>query len=96
MNWNADAEIKRLHQEAWERQFENRWNEFFRNCRIGRVISKTARGGLLDILKHVRPPSVPGYPNYDSGWVPGSMPNCGCRVGSSCGNVACPHRLVAT
>lgn len=73
---------------------ENHKNEIVRHCRIGRVERKT------------KLPLMPFSPAFD--FVPSNpllngdlqvgmfMPKCGCRVGSACGNVACPHRPVAT
>lgn len=76
-----------------DRCMVNHLNEILRHCRIGRVDEK------------VRPilPFTPGL-----GCLPKSpdltgimkpvmfMPKCGCRVGSACGNVACPHGSIAT
>jgi len=83
--------------EETDRRLENVVNRIQRHCRIGKVARKPAPivpaisellGGLR--VKQPYPPlmNFPRSPEY--------MPQCGCKVGTACGNVACPHRLVAT
>ena len=76
-----------------DRRMVNHLNEILRHCRIGRVDEKVR-------------PILPFTPGLD--YLPTRqdltgmlkpvmfMTKCGCRVGSACGNVACPHGSVAT
>jgi hypothetical protein len=83
--------------ELLHKEMANMSNEQYRHCRIGKVIPKTS-------LFPLSPPMVPKltlpkmWPFYDHAGAPSPqyMAKCGCKVGTACGNVACPHRLVAT
>lgn len=92
------APIAPISYEEQERRLENVVNRIQRHCRIGKVTAKPVYAQmpkLSDMLGGLRvrqtyPPLMnsPGQIEY--------MQGCGCKVGQSCGNVACPHRLVAT
>lgn len=82
-----------LDEDERDRRMVNHINEILRHCRIGHVTEK------------VRPilPFTPALDYLPKGQdLTGmlkpvmSMPKCGCRVGSACGNVACPHGAVVT
>lgn len=83
--------------EIVEKQIANVANELKRHCKIGKVKRKArnAFGGLLpDIMK--TQPILPTWPHDGSSLPkPMYMGKCGCKVGTVCGNVASPHRLVA-
>ena len=73
-------------------QAQNLLNAVHRHCVIGKVRAKfRPTKPQTFILKH------PGqWPFGDTEWKQTYMDKCGCKVGTACGNVACPHRLVAT
>jgi hypothetical protein len=76
------------------RMMSNEINKSFRHCKIGKVVEK----------RIYRPVNVPGLSPYGKpfSWpdihapFSAKMDKCGCKVGSVCNNVACPHRLIAT
>jgi len=78
--------------EDMRRETENVVNRLHRHCRIGRITKKMMiHGGEMVKLP--------------KGWTPDPlrqaispmfMDKCGCRVGSACGNSACPHGVIAT
>lgn len=84
-----------------DRRFVNHLNEILRHCRIGKVRAKTRpvftpgqpfKGLPVDerfkrYWEPVMPSEIP---------TPLFMDKCGCRVGSACGNAACPHGMVVT
>jgi len=84
-----------------DRQTANQFNAAFRHCRIGKVTMKRRQPNPF---RHIRPikPTWPfsfeetNPPFADTEWKQMFMDKCGCRVGTACGNVACPHRLAAT
>lgn len=78
-----------------DRRLENVINRLQRHCKIGKISPKPPKSihqvpDAFDILKIMSQPI--GQPTIYRGY----MDKCGCKVGSSCGNAACPHRLVAT
>jgi hypothetical protein len=75
------------------RQTENRLNAVMRHCKIGKVTLKTTAKIPVRLVPQ---PLKPIWPFSDTEWKQTYMDKCGCRVGSACGNVACPHRLIAT
>lgn len=84
--------------ELWrDRRAANSLNEILRHCRIGRVFHKftTASGTVVSTRLWMGPqPAIPGPLFYEP--APMFMDKCGCRVGSACGNAACPHRTMVT
>lgn len=70
---------------------EDRLNEVVRHCRIGKITMKNRMPITI-----VHKPLKPIWIGEDTDWKQTFMGKCGCRVGSACGNVACPHRLVVT
>lgn len=86
-----------------DRRFVNHLNEILRHCRIGRVRAKAPpvfkrgepfRGLPLDepFKRYWKPDPI--MPSEIP--TPMFMDKCGCRVGSACGNAACPHRMMVT
>ncbi len=75
------------------RQFENGINKAVRHCKIGKVTRKThpVPDQIKDMFRGAFWPHT-GAPLPTQTY----MPKCGCKVGAACGNVACPHRLIAT
>lgn len=76
-----------------DRRFVNHLNEILRHCRIGKVRTKIVSGHgyvLAPMPKRWFPDPERPAP------TPMFMDKCGCRVGSACGNAACPHRMVVT
>lgn len=82
-----------------DERFENMLNRQFRRCRIVNVKRKARPvnvGGINDFLRGFKQPIIPAYPLKNTEWTQTYMDKCGCKVGLACGNVACPHRPVAT
>lgn len=75
-----------------DRRIENVVNRIQRHCKIGKVTPAIYRPSTVP---NVLPTS---WPFMDGPVTPSPqyMNKCGCKVGSACNNVACPHRLVAT
>jgi hypothetical protein len=77
---------------AWlSRALEDVVNRSQRHCRIGKVKFKD-KFPLRVVSK--RPTAI--WIGQDTDWEQTYMDKCGCKVGSACGNVACPHRLTVT
>ncbi len=75
------------------RVLANLVNQEKRRCRIGKVTLKKKDLEWRELVQ----PLKPIWPfNSETGWRQTYMDTCGCKVGSACGNVACPHRLEAT
>lgn len=76
-----------MDQHEADKRTENRFNVLLRRCKIGNVTLKrkvrAANHGWY------------GFPLNDS-FPLIYMPKCGCRIGSTCGNAACPHMPIAT
>lgn len=68
-----------------DRRFVNHLNEILRHCRIGRV---TEKAKTWPLPFNWFPDTMKQGPMF--------MGKCGCRVGSACGNAACPHGMVVT
>lgn len=75
-----------------QRQMINEINKAVRRCKIGRVRPKArpVPDQIKDMFRAVM------FPSMGTPFPAQSMPKCGCKVGAACGNVACPHRLIAT
>lgn len=76
-----------------QRMVINEVNKAVRRCKIGKVTRKThpVPAQIKDMFRGVF------WPHTDTPLPTQTyMPKCGCKVGSACGNVACPHRLIAT
>ena len=76
-----------------EQERTNVTNITKRHCRIGKVREKT---GIPWMDRHLFPtgpqPIIPGVFTLPQM----SQPKCGCKPGTVCGNVACPHLPVVT
>lgn len=83
--------------DARDRALTNHLNEILRHCRIGRVEEKVGQPvrGIppINIMRTL----LPTWP-FDTANAPTPtfMDKCGCRVGSACGNAACPHMPIVT
>jgi hypothetical protein len=75
-----------------ERQFENGINKAVRHCKIGKVTRKTrpVPDQIMDMFRGAF------WPHTGTPLPMQTMPKCGCKPGTVCMNVACPHRLIAT
>ncbi|MGV1787356.1 MULTISPECIES: hypothetical protein [Agrobacterium] len=76
-----------------QRMMVNEINKAVRRCKIGKVTRKThpVPAQIKDMFRGAFWPQTGTiFPTQTY------MPKCGCKVGSACGNVACPHRLTAT
>ena len=87
--------------ELLHKEMANLSNEQTRHCRIGRVTLKARTLKPLapaPLRSGVDPSLWKMWPFNDDARAPTPqyMAKCGCKVGTACGNVACPHRLVAT
>lgn len=77
------------------RMFENRINAVFRHCKVRVKFDK--QKAAQHPFKFGPRPSRPSWPHDGTPLPqPQYMGKCGCKVGSVCNNVACPHRFVAT
>lgn len=83
-----------------DRRYVNHLNEILRHCRIGRVKPKAPafkRGEPFRGLPVEEPFKRYWKPDpMNPAPTPMFMDRCGCRVGSACGNAACPHRMMVT
>lgn len=94
--------------ELLHKEMANISNEQKRHCRIGKVTQKAKPYRFSPALpKPIQPAGLKMWPHdgtplpmpqwpYADVPPPQYMAKCGCKVGSVCNNVACPHRLVVT
>ncbi|MGR9130787.1 hypothetical protein [Rhizobium leguminosarum] len=78
------------------RQFENRLNVVIRHCKIGKVTPAIYRPTTAPVAPKVND-IWKEWPFNDRSGVPSPqyLGECGCKVGTACGNAACPHALIA-
>ncbi len=75
-----------------ERRFTNEINKAARRCVIGKVKRKLPP--VTDEMRNAFRGAL--WPHLDTPLPMQAMPKCGCKPGTLCMNVACPHRLIAT
>ena len=80
------------------RNRENAVNEQDRHCRIGRVRKKSPAlwSEKSEWWKHIPGVVFPEVFTFPQMTPTQMTPMCGCKPGTICGNVACPHLSIST
>lgn len=85
-----------MDQQETDKRFMNLINQAWRHCKIGKVTPKVVNPPWSGWNKGAAPAHQRFFDQFMDLNKPTYMPKCGCRVGSACGNAACPHMPIAT
>ena len=93
-DFSHEAFMYMVDHESWSRELENRLNAVLRRGKIRNVREKRAPAPVLNPFRDIMSPQpvIPGTFTLPTM----TAPKCGCKPGTVCGNVACPHLPVVT